>query len=124
MNLEFGLFPQKIPMPWDFEEVEKVKKFIPERQCFHCGKTFQPLEKRTRCCSVSCGVRYSAAVRAGRARGYTLPDLPDRKCKACNTPFVPRNGMQRYCCDGCYRKAKSERAKQGNQKGMKNATEL
>ena len=34
-----------------------------------------------------------------------------RKCKYCGKEFVPRSGMQKYCCEECQTKAKEARKK-------------
>jgi hypothetical protein len=120
------LIPVRIPMPWETTKVtEKViAREIPERRCAHCGKVFQPMEKRTRCCSVSCGVKHSMAVRAGRVKNYTTPiDIADRRCKICDSVFRPKNGKQIYCGPECYKVGKSALAKEYNlkMKGKKDA---
>jgi len=44
-----------------------------------------------------------------------------RKCKYCGKEFVPRSGMQRYCCEECQTKAKEARKKR--QQDFMNAVE-
>ena len=44
-----------------------------------------------------------------------------RKCKYCGKEFVPRSGMQRYCCEECQTKAKEARKKR--QQDFMNAME-
>ena len=44
-----------------------------------------------------------------------------RKCKYCGKEFVPRSGMQKYCCEECQTKAKEARKKR--QQDFKNAVE-
>jgi excisionase family DNA binding protein len=44
-----------------------------------------------------------------------------RKCKYCGKEFVPRSGMQKYCCEGCQTKAKEARKKR--QQDFMNAVE-
>ena len=34
-----------------------------------------------------------------------------RKCKYCGKEFIPRNGMQKFCCEECQSKAKAEHKK-------------
>ena len=34
-----------------------------------------------------------------------------RKCKHCGKEFIPRNGMQKFCCEECQSKAKAEHKK-------------
>jgi hypothetical protein len=116
MNLEYGLFPKRHPMPWESTKpVELGEKPIgqPMRKCLHCGKTFQPLEARTKCCSVSCGVKHSKrVVRHGTTRHYKTPMLVDAKrCAVCDGVFSPKNGKQLYCDQDCYKIAKYEKAK-------------
>ena len=44
-----------------------------------------------------------------------------RKCKYCGKEFVPRSGMQKYCCEECQTKAKEVRKKR--QQDFMNAVE-
>ena len=44
-----------------------------------------------------------------------------RKCKYCGKAFVPRSGMQKYCCEECQTKAKEARKKR--QQDFMNAVE-
>ena len=44
-----------------------------------------------------------------------------RKCKYCGKEFVPRSGMQKYCCEECQTKAKEARKKR--QQDFMNAVE-
>ena len=44
-----------------------------------------------------------------------------RKCKYCGKEFVPRSGMQKYCCEECQSKAKEARKKR--QQDFMNAVE-
>ncbi len=44
-----------------------------------------------------------------------------RKCKYCGKEFVPRSGMQKYCCEECQTKAKGARKKR--QQDFMNAVE-
>ena len=44
-----------------------------------------------------------------------------RKCKYCGKEFVPRRGMQKYCCEECQTKAKEARKKR--QQDFMNAVE-
>ena len=44
-----------------------------------------------------------------------------RKCKYCGKEFVPRSGMQKYCCEECQTKAKEARKKR--QQDFLNAVE-
>ena len=44
-----------------------------------------------------------------------------RKCKNCGKEFVPRSGMQKYCCEECQTKAKEARKKR--QQDFMNAVE-
>jgi ribosomal protein L37AE/L43A len=44
-----------------------------------------------------------------------------RKCKYCGKDFVPRSGMQKYCCEECQTKAKEARKKR--QQDFMNAVE-
>ena len=44
-----------------------------------------------------------------------------RKCKYCGKEFVPRTGMQKYCCEECQTKAKEARKKR--QQDFMNAVE-
>ena len=44
-----------------------------------------------------------------------------RKCKYCGKEFVPRSGMQKYCCEECQTKAKETRKKR--QQDFMNAVE-
>ena len=44
-----------------------------------------------------------------------------RKCKYCGKEFVPRSGMQKYCCEECQTKAKEARKKR--QQDFMNAME-
>ena len=44
-----------------------------------------------------------------------------RKCKYCGKAFVPRSGMQKYCCEECQTKAKEARKKR--QQDFLNAVE-
>ena len=44
-----------------------------------------------------------------------------RKCKYCGKEFVPRSGMQKYCCEECQTKAKEARKKR--QQDFMNAIE-
>jgi uncharacterized OB-fold protein len=103
-------------MPWEMTSKERMKAHgtsLPERKCNHCGKKFFPLEKRTTCCSVSCGVRHAAAVKAGLTRGYNWRDEPvGKRCEICGDIFTPKNGTQKYCGDSCYRVAKAEKARE------------
>ena len=117
------LIPVRIPMPWELtpkEHMEAHGTHLPERKCNHCGKMFYPLERRTTCCSVSCGVRYSQAVKAGRVRGYNLRDEPvDKRCVICGDVYRPKNGKQLYCGNDCYKVAKYNRARERDER-MKN----
>jgi len=44
-----------------------------------------------------------------------------RKCKYCGKDYVPRSGMQKYCCEECQTKAKEARKKR--QQDFMNAVE-
>jgi len=46
---------------------------------------------------------------------------PVRKCKYCGKEFVPRNGMQKFCCEECQTIA--EKARKKRQQDFMNAVE-
>lgn len=46
---------------------------------------------------------------------------PVRKCKYCGNEFVPRNGMQKFCCEECQTIA--EKARKKRQQDFMNAVE-
>lgn len=72
-----------------------------DRSCKRCGKSFQPVNPRTRYCSMACGQR---------AEKYAA-----RPCVICAEPFKPHQHVQLTCstvCRAVYVK-KSDRAAHG-----------
>ena len=116
------LMPTRIPMPWEAisqpEVMEKIRgRYLAKKNCLHCGKEFQPREKRTKFCSLQCGGKHQAQ-KTGRV-GRTVmkvkeepkprPKATVRQCKVklvatcptCHEKFQQRTHWQIYCTPKC-----------------------
>lgn len=66
------------------------RRQIPERNCDHCEKSFQPVSRSIRFCSNVC---------AGKAKRTLHPRLCENP--ACATMYRPRKLDRKYCCTAC-----------------------
>ena len=100
MQLVNGLFPVRIPMPWESSAVAGHSGY-----CGNCGTYFEPADKRSIYCSQSCA---SIATR----RNLEWKGVGEAICTICGTKFKKKLKVQVYCCHECKIESSRRRARE------------
>jgi endogenous inhibitor of DNA gyrase (YacG/DUF329 family) len=69
-----------------------------DRECKHCGITFQPNRAHQKFCSPTCRKEY-----------YKVGPTQEIKCEYCGATFLPKSSTQKFCSEKCRRTSESQR---------------